>query len=279
MPEFDAPFDPKRNRIDITAVAIPDLVAWIGDKRPLAIGEWNEIGEEEYARSFTTAKSAGYDIVSDLYREFQRNLDEQLTEVDYAKRVIPILKAKGWLSDQPDSVLADRVDLIYNTNLRIARAVGKWQNYQQQKQGLPYLIFRAVGDYRTRKGHLALNNLILPVDHPIWRRAFAPLYFRCRCAVDQLSRSQALRKGGVTPDEQAYAMLAEALSYGPIWQNPALAHLAALDRVAESANENAIPGAPPIYADQTAAQGRAAWAQIFGDGVKALVDRLFSEAE
>ncbi|MFH7767724.1 phage minor head protein, partial [Acinetobacter sp. BSP-28] len=69
----------------------------------------------------------------------------------------------------------------------------------------------AINDSRVRPAHLALNRIVLPIDHPFWLTHYPPLGFRCRCAVIALTEKQAL-KYGITPDDQL-PEVAEALDW------------------------------------------------------------------
>ncbi|MEG1092384.1 MAG: phage head morphogenesis protein, partial [Acinetobacter sp.] len=59
--------------------------------------------------------------------------------------------------------------------------------------------------------HLALNRIVLPIDHPFWLTHYPPLGFRCRCTVIALTEKQAL-KYGITPDDKL-PEVAEALDW------------------------------------------------------------------
>ncbi|MEG0132188.1 MAG: phage head morphogenesis protein, partial [Acinetobacter sp.] len=64
---------------------------------------------------------------------------------------------------------------------------------------------------RVRPAHLALNRIVLPIDHPFWLTHYPPLSFRCRCTVIALTEKQAL-KYGITPDDKL-PEVAEALDW------------------------------------------------------------------
>lgn len=272
---------PSAPRINPLAVEVPDLIRWIEDKRPRAIRDWNDLGAEEYGRSFTAARTMGHDVVGDLYQGLIETMREGGTETDFATRMLPVLRRKGWLPELDDEALGRRVRLIYDTNLRTSQAVGKWRSFQRTRRLLPYLRYSAVMDRRTRPSHAALHGIVLPVEHPFWRVAFPPCGFGCRCVVTALSRSQAARKG-VSSNERADQAItaARGLSRGPgdFWgYNPgALADEAAVAQV-QRVNERRLPGSPPISG--TLGQGRSIWAGLFGALVTRLIDELVGEGE
>jgi SPP1 gp7 family putative phage head morphogenesis protein len=275
---FDAPrFNPRGPRLNPVAVDTPQIVEWIERKRSREIGSWRELGAQEYARAFTAAGTAGYDVVGDLYAGFLETLDEGETETDFAERMLPILRDKGWLPKLDDEALGRRVRLIYDTNIRTSQAVGKWRAALRTKQYLPYIRYSAVMDRRTRPAHAALHGIIRPVDDPFWAEAYPPCGFNCRCVAVQLSRSQAARLGGASDPGRAGEAIATAKalakSEGEFWgfNVGALADEAAVAQV-QRANERRLPGSPPISG--TFARGAAIWSALFADKIAELLGRL-----
>lgn len=229
----------------------PELRALIASKRPREIDRWDELGGEEYARAFTAARTMGYDIVGDLQAEFLRVLaTPNATGEDFAKAVFPILRRKGWLPDKSEKDIARRLELIYDTNLRTAQAVGRWGRIQKTKAVLPYLYGFTARDSRVRhppegdEDHRAFEGILLPVDHPFWRDYFPPLGFRCRCQVVQKSRGQAARLGNVTTESE----LAERRTrLGKPWGfNPGRNPLQGVQDAANKTNAKRIEGAKPL---------------------------------
>jgi uncharacterized protein with gpF-like domain len=246
------------------ALSAGELVRLIEDKAPRAIGNWRELGGEEYARAFTVAGTAGYDIVRDLQAGLLEVLAEPgATEQDFVDRVFPILRQKGWLADRSNAQVATRLLLIYDTNLRTSQAVGRWNRIQKTKAALPYLYSYTAQDDRVRHppksdhDHRAFEGILLPVDHPFWLRYFPPLGFRCRCQVVQRTRSQAARLGGVTSD----AELAERIArLGEPWGfNPGALPLASAEEAASRANGERLEGAPRLEPGRFRQDAQARW--------------------
>lgn len=103
------------------------------------------------------------------------------------------------------------LDNVFRTNIQSAYGHGRWQQQQKNKEKRPYLMYSAINDSRVRPAHLALDRIILPIDHPFWLTHYPPLGFRCRCTVIALTEKQAL-KYGVTPDDKL-PEVAEALDW------------------------------------------------------------------
>jgi hypothetical protein len=280
-------FDAGQGRISPLEVEAPELIEWLEGKSPRAIDSWRDLGAEEYARAFTASRTAGYNIIRDLYAGFLAVMREPgATADDFVDRMIPILREKGWLADQGIDQQAARLLLIFETNLRTAQAVGQWTRIQRVKSALPYLQGMTAHDVRVRhppksptSDHRAYEGILLPVDHPFWQAYFPPLGFRCRCQVIQLSRSQVARRGLSVTTE---ADLAERVSrLGQPWGfNPGLRPMQPVEEAAERANAERLEGAPPIEPHREAQLGAAVWRQLagqalLGTAVETLMAQLF----
>jgi hypothetical protein len=249
------------------AVASPDIVRWIEGKAPREIGNWSELGAEEYQRAFTAAQTAGYDVIGDLYDGLTRVYAQGGTERDFAELVVPVLQQKGWLGGDGHAI-GQRVALIYDTNLRMSRAAGRWQRIQRAKAFMPFLLAVTVRDSRVRHppkskhaDHRAWQGIVLPVDHEFWTRFFPPIWFRCRCDVLQLTRSQFEKRRLVVTTEAELAERTRRL--GPSFGGPSLGSQAvALARQADAANEARMSGLPAISADHARAWGQNNWAAV-----------------
>lgn len=103
------------------------------------------------------------------------------------------------------------LDNVFRTNIQSAYGHGRWQQQQRNKAKRPYLMYSAINDSRVRPSHLALDRIVLPIDHPFWLTHYPPLGYRCRCTVIALTEKQAL-KYGITPEDQL-PEVAEALDW------------------------------------------------------------------
>ena len=103
------------------------------------------------------------------------------------------------------------LDNVFRTNIQNAYGHGRWQQQQRNKAKRPYLMYSAINDSRVRPAHLALNRIVLPIDHPFWLTHYPPVGFRCRCSCTALTEKEAL-KYGITPDDKL-PEVAEALDW------------------------------------------------------------------
>ncbi|MCF1449984.1 hypothetical protein FS815_24650 [Agrobacterium vitis] len=160
---------------------------------------WQDVYAEEHAQQFTVAKSAGFDILTDLFDGLQTSLEEGKTFQDFAKQVTPILKAKGWwgVQDVADPQTGEvgpaqlgstsRLQLIFDANMRVSYASGHWAAFERNKERRPWLRYVCILDDRTRPEHRKRHNLCLPVDHPYWDTWAPPCGWHCRCTLQSLS--------------------------------------------------------------------------------------------
>lgn len=265
-------------------VGAADIEEWLLAKEPQAIGSYRDLAPQEYGRAFTAAQTAGTDIADDLYFALVDVVGRSGTEEDFSKLVTPILKQKGWLKGD-DGSIATRVALIYDTNLRLGRAAGRWSRYQSTKAAFPYLRAFTAEDDRVRhppksphSDHRAWDGIILPIDHDFWTRWFPPLGFRCRCGVVQMTRSQLARyKDGITSDEELADR--EARLGEPVFASPALPFGQQLVDAVAGTNQSLMPGMRPVDPAATYQRGQQAWnaelaAQAL-DQVTAAIAKLF----
>ena len=72
---------------------------------------------------------------------------------------------------------------------------GQWERIERSQKALPFLLYSAQLDSRTRPAHRAWNGIVRPVGDPFWN-THAPLNgWRCRCFIIQLSQRGLKRRG------------------------------------------------------------------------------------
>lgn len=190
MPLELKPLDPK------------DAIAALGARgRDLAQSfHWQELYAADHARAFTVAKSAGYDILEDIYAGLETALAEGKTYAEFAKELTPLLQRKGWwgrtLLTDPQTgmpVLSElgstrRLNLIFDANMRVSYAAGHWSSFERNKAARPYLRYvHLEGQENPRLQHKAWHNIVLPVDDPFWRTHACPNGWHCHCTLQSVS--------------------------------------------------------------------------------------------
>lgn len=171
---------------------------------------WSEMWQEDHARAFTVAKLAKLDLLAEIQASLADMLANGGTFDQWQANLVPHLQRQGWWGEVTDRALtgtdatvrvdARRLRTIYDTNLRVSRAAGRWKRIQELKSVRPYLRYTAVMDSRTRPEHRQWHGVILPVDHPWWDTHFPPCGWFCRCTVRQLSEREMTAKGWTVSD-------------------------------------------------------------------------------
>lgn len=165
-----------------------ETIAHFSKKKIVETQRWDDLKREAHAKAFTVARSAGYDILGDIYNSLldaQKNgesFDEWKTKLE------PLLQKKGWIGTKEDadgSVIElgtpRRLETIYQTNIQSAYMAGQWKGIWENKKNRPYLMYDAVQDAKTRVSHSILDGRVFSVDDPFWDTHYPPNGYRCRC--------------------------------------------------------------------------------------------------
>ena len=172
--------------------------------------DWRDWKAQQHAGSFTVAKSAGFDILADIFDAVEKAIAEGTTLQEFQRGLIPVLQEKGWWGKKEvvDPLTGEtklvqlgsprRLKTIFQTNLRMAYMAGKWQRFMRTSAKRPWLRYVSVLDNRTRITHRSWHGTILRFDDPWWTEHFPPNDFGCRCDVQQLSDAD-LKRYNWTP--------------------------------------------------------------------------------
>lgn len=171
--------------------------------------KWHDVWQQEHLRGFAVAGVMRHDILQLVYDEIGAALQGGGRERDFVKRVGARLEAKGFWGNVPiehpetgeqrSTRFNDaRLRLIFNTNLAVSYAAGKYQRFERSKKYFPFLRYvRSTADTR-RESHEAWAGVTLPHDDPWWELHKPVKAWGCRCTVQQLSQNQLdrLRRAG-----------------------------------------------------------------------------------
>lgn len=180
------------------AEALPDGVPFLEaidfyrSKVNLPTRTWTDLWEGMHARAFVVAGAVKTDLVADFHDAVNRAIAEGRTLADFRKDFDRIVETHGW---SYNGSRGWRSAVIYNTNLRMAHASGRWAQIQRVKAKRPYLRYVSVLDSRTRPEHRAWHGTVRPVDDPFWKTHYPPNGWNCRCTVQTLSERDLKRYG------------------------------------------------------------------------------------
>lgn len=179
-----------------------DALDWFRAKGLKPSFDWADVWREEHAVAFTVAKMLHLDLLADVRAAVDRALAEGMTFRDFQKRLTPLLQEKGWwgIKEMTDPLTGEirqvqlgsprRLRVIYDTNLRTARAAGQWARIRRTRDSHPYLLYTVGPSREHRPEHLSWHGTLLPADDDFWTRAFPPSGWGCRCRVRQVSRHE-----------------------------------------------------------------------------------------
>lgn len=187
-----------------------DVRRYLEEKGIRPTWSWREVWQEEHGVAFAVAKAMSEDVLAALQQAVADAVASGLTFDTFRKNLETTLSELGWWGfkeqTNPDTGEAERVELgtprrlkvIYDTNGRVARAVGQWQRIQRTKSSRPFLLYELGPSIHHRPEHVAWAGSIRSVDDPIWATLMPPNGWGCKCRVRQLSRAEADAAGGET---------------------------------------------------------------------------------
>jgi len=169
--------------------------------------DWRDMWQKDHAAQFTVAKSAGFDILTDIHAAVLSALQNGTTFAEFQRGLVPTLQDKGWwgrapafdpkTGESPVSQLGSprRLKTIFDTNLRMAYAAGKWAQAERTKATHPFAEYSAILDDHTRPEHKKWNGTVVHMDD-LWLATHTPpCGWKCRCTLRQLSHADVAKEG------------------------------------------------------------------------------------
>ncbi len=182
----------------VVGVPAEEAIAYLKQKVNLPTRTWTDLWEGMHARAFVVAGAMRDELLADLHEAVTSAIADGTTAREFRARFEEIVARNGWTGWTGEGSKKGRrwrARVIYDTNLRSARAAGRWQQIQRLKDRRPYLRYTAVLDSSTRPEHEGWHGTILPADHPFWQTHYPPNGWYCRCTVVQLSDADLKRRG------------------------------------------------------------------------------------
>ena len=170
--------------------------------------DYRDVWQEEHHIHFTVAKAMRLDVLERIHQAVVAAHAEGKTLKQFAQELTPLLQRQGWwgrkemkdpLTGQTRSVQLGsprRLQIIYQTNLRTARAAGLWGRIERNRQSHPYLLYELGPSREHRNEHLTWKGTLLPVDHPFWDTRYPPNGFGCKCRVRPVTQAEYERLKG-----------------------------------------------------------------------------------
>lgn len=167
------------------------------DQKELKVGfDYRDVWKQEHSVAFTVAKVMELEVLATMRDLVRGALEEGRTFEEFKQAAELVLDESGWANYHKETPRPRRLRVIYETNLRVARAAGQWQRIERTKRALPYLLYDNSTSLRKREVHEGWVGLVLPVDDPFWDYAMPPSAWGCKHRVRQVSRREAADLGG-----------------------------------------------------------------------------------
>jgi SPP1 gp7 family putative phage head morphogenesis protein len=168
----------------VGSVPFQEAIDYFRQKLRLPTATWTDLWQGMHARAFVVAGAMKDDLLRDLQAAIMKAIEQGTTIEEFRRDFDRIVEAHGWSYRGGRNW---RTRVIFNTNLRMAAAAGKWDQAQRLKRTRPYMRYVAIDDDRTRPLHHAWSGTVLPIDDPWWKTHYPPNGWNCRCTVQTLS--------------------------------------------------------------------------------------------
>lgn len=170
----------------------PEAEAYFRGKVPMPRKAFYALAEEYRGLAFTVSNYSRVEVLAAFKEALQQAIDEGTTLRDFRARMDSWLEDAGYRGTTP--FMADN---IFRTNVQTAYNVGHYKAMTSPEvlAARPYWQYDAVGDFKTRPSHLAMDGRVYAADDPIWDTWYPPNGYRCRCGVRSLSQRQLEAEG------------------------------------------------------------------------------------
>lgn len=184
-------------------VTFDEALSFFRQKVSMPSDQWTSHLRDAHDRSFVVAGADDMALVEDIRLALDRAMDGGGGFAAFKRDFRDIVERTGWAHN---GSLGRRARTIYETNLKNARAAGRWAQMRDPEMMRLRPYWRYVhGDLREplvpREEHEALDGLVLRADDPIWLKIYPPNGWWCSCGVRALSEAGLRRLGKDGPDE------------------------------------------------------------------------------
>lgn len=160
------------------------------DKVQMRPKDFKALADEAKVKAFAVSGIAKGDQLNTVFTALQRAINDGISFDQFKRECGDIFERRGWTG-----LRAWRVDNIFRTNVQTAYNVGRYKQLNEDVDVVPYWMYSAVNDSRTRPEHLAMNGRVWPANHPTWDTWYPPNGYRCRCSVIALTEGQVKNRG------------------------------------------------------------------------------------
>lgn len=192
----------------VEAVDLPfrEAIDFFAQKTNVTTRAWTDVWQEAHARAFMVAGAASEALVDDFRQAIHKAIAEGTTLAEFRKDFDKIVEKRGWTGWTGEGTAAGRAwrtRIIFETNLNMAYAAGRYAQMTDPDvlRVYPYWVYRHSGNPHPRLQHKAWDGLTLEATDPFWVTNYPPNGFNCGCTVEPISARGLKRQGKSGPDE------------------------------------------------------------------------------
>jgi SPP1 gp7 family putative phage head morphogenesis protein len=180
-----------------------EAIAFLAGKDIKPAASWKDAWAKEYHYAFYVAKMVERDLLADVQDSLVKAIEDGQTFRDWSKGIKDTFDKSGWsdyngeAEDNPQ-----RLRIVYDTNLRTARAAGQWERQNRVSDVLTHAQFN-LGPRRVHTETCQdLDGLVLRADDPFWDTHSPPLHFGCGSGMRFMTTQEAESLGvDVAPED------------------------------------------------------------------------------
>lgn len=147
---------------------------------------------EEHQVAFTAAGIMSKAILRDIKESLINSLEQGIPFETWQQKIKDVfLKDSNWPTRNPHTPLKQRLNIVFQTNTRMAYAVGQAQRAEKQKANFPYAVWQLGPSAKHREEHEKWNNKVISLDDPWLKTHYPPCAFGCKCHLLIVTESQA----------------------------------------------------------------------------------------
>ncbi|RIA44054.1 phage Mu protein F like protein [Hephaestia caeni] len=184
----------------------PEQIAFFRQKlgRLVPTERWDDITAEAHDSAFMVAGAQKADLLADLAGAVDGSIAEGKSLGAFRKEFRAIVERHGWhgwTGEDSKGGRAWRTRTIYRTNASTSYSAGR--RVQLEDGDFPLWVYRHGGSVHPRHIHLhVFDGIVLPPDHPFWRKFYPPSDWGCSCYVLGARSMRAARRLGGDPDKK-----------------------------------------------------------------------------
>lgn len=176
-----------------------EAIRFMRDKLDMPTRAWTDLWQQQHSVAFTVAGATSKALVADFHAAIDKAIADGATLDDFRNDFDGIVEKHGW---SYNGSRGWRSAVIFDTNVNMAYAAGRWEQIQRVKKVRPYLRYvHLAGQAHPRPEHEAWDGIILPVDDPWWLTHYPPNGWFCHCTVQSVSEDDLDRYGWEVSDQ------------------------------------------------------------------------------